>query len=104
MANPFASLAQAVGVAAIQSVTLRTQVSPPVTVDPFAEGPPASPAPNPFLSFVKPMIEVQTAAGRMVIAPYGEPTENYFPWLVAGAVVFFFGAVGLIGWVARRLK
>ena len=98
----FSSAGAVLGRAGVQGVTFRTQISPPITVSPFAETPTAGP-PNPLLSFLKPQVEVDTPGGRIVVAPYGEPTANYFPWLAIGVVVFGMGVVALIGWIARRL-
>ena len=92
----------ALGQGAVKGVTIRTQVSPPVTVDPFAPSPRDAP-PNPLLSFLKPEITIETAAGTMVMAPYGKPTANHLPWLIAGAIVFGIGIVTTIAIVARRI-
>ena len=96
----FVSAAAALGRAGVQRVTIRTQVSPPVTITPFEPSPPGPP--NPLLAFLKPSIEVETPGGPITVAPYGPPTGDYFPWLVAGLAVVVIGLVTLIAWIARR--
>lgn len=92
----------ALGRGAVRSITIRTQISPPITLDPFAEAPPDAP-PNPFLAFLKPEITVETPTGAMTVAPYGRPTTNYLPWLIAATVLVGLGVTIGIGMVARRL-
>lgn len=65
---------------AIGRVTIRTQVTPAFSFDPFAvageEGEIVEePKPSLFdpLSWLKPEITIETAAGPQVIAPYGHP-------------------------------
>lgn len=98
------ALAQAVAGAAVQSITFRSQVSPPISVNPFSPTPPAPPGPNPLMSLIRPAIDVQTAAGTMTIAPYGAPSANYFPWLVAGLALAALGGIALVTAIARRSK
>jgi len=93
----------ALGQGAVKGVTIRTQVSPAVTLDPFSTSPPDAP-PNPILMFLKPEITVDTAAGKMVMAPYGTPTANHLPWLIGGALVFGIGLVTGIAMIARRFR
>ena len=96
----------AVGKQAVGKITIRSQVSPDVVIDPFAPQAPAPAAPNPLLMFVKPEVVIQSPDGSTVttLAPYGHPTGNYWPWLVAGAVVAVFGVFGLVAFVARRVR
>ena len=97
----WAEAVQALGRGTVRSVTIRTQFSPPITFDPFAEVPPDAP-PNPILALLKPEVEIETAGGAIVMAPYGPPTENYLPRLIVGVVVGIVGAIGLIATIARR--
>ena len=39
----------------------------------------------------------------IAFAPYGAPSANYFPWLVAGAVALAVGTITVIAWIARRI-
>jgi len=68
----YASAVAALGRVGVQEVTFRTQISPPITVSPFAETPERGP-PNPLLAFLKPQVEIETPGGVMVLAPYGTP-------------------------------
>jgi len=72
--------------ASVGRVTFRSQVSPPIEVDPFAPGPPST-GPNPLMLLFRPEVEIRDPRGNLVasIAPWGRPTANYFPWLVLGA-------------------
>ena len=97
----WAGAVQALGRGTVTSVTIRTQFSPPFTFDPFAETPPDAP-PNPILALVKPEITIDTAGGALVMAPYGEPTANYLPRLVAGVAIGVLGFVALVATIARR--
>lgn len=101
----WASVAGTLAAANIGSVTFRSQVSPDVTVDPFAPAPPDT-APNPFMLFVKPEITVRDRQGQIIasVAPYGAPTENYVPRLVIGGIVMAVGAVTVIAWLGALLE
>lgn len=90
------------GRAAVRSITIRTQVSPPFTVDPFAPTQPDAP-PNPLLSWLKPEVTIETTSGNLVMAPYGTPSANYLPWLLGAIALFGIGAVVGIGYAARRI-
>lgn len=81
-------VALALGRASVGRVTIRTQFSPPIEVDPFAPSPPSA-GPNPLLMLLRPEVEIRAPDGSLVtsIAPYGRPAENYFPWLVLGTGV-----------------
>ena len=94
--------AAAVGQQAIGTIVIRTQVGPPIVIDPFA---PAAPGPNPLLAFIRPEVEIRSPSGETFIAfvPYGAPSANYFPWLVAGAVALAVGTITVIAWIARRI-
>ena len=92
----------AIGRSAVRSITIRTQVSPPFTVDPFAPTQPDAPT-NPLLSWLKPEVTIETASGALVMAPYGTPTRNHLPGLLGGIVLLGIGAVIGIGYAARRI-
>lgn len=100
----WSTLAADVGRRFVGEVTLRTQISPPVTFDPFAPTPSAAPT-NPLLSLLRPEVTVRAPDGStaLVVAPYGHPTGNYLPWLLVGVAAFVLGAVALVGLVARRI-
>lgn len=83
----------------VRSVTIRSNISPDITLDPRAYAvDPRTGRPmggerrgvftEALLRFAKPEIEVETAAGRIRVAPYGAPTTNLF-WPVV-----IFGAMG----------
>lgn len=97
-ANPLASAvsrlaSQASG--AVRSVTLRSNISPDITLDPRqASGVDESGRLLPgrrgmfseaLLRFAKPEILVDTPAGVIRVAPYGRPTTNLFwPVMILG--------------------
>ena len=93
--------AQALGQQAVKKVTVRTQFSPPIEVDPFASTPPGTPV-NPILALVKPSVTIEGPGGSTTISPWGEPSANYLPWLVGGVVVVALGVVAVIAAIARR--
>lgn len=97
------SVASALGREAVGRIEVRSQVSPPVVVDPFG-GPPDAP-PNPILAFVRPEVRVYDPTGRLVfaVAPYGEPADNYLPYLVGAATAAVVGAWILGSYLVRRL-
>lgn len=89
--------------AAVKEVKIKTQVTPEMTYAPGAPGEPAKVesdgGPGEFiLKLMKPKVEIDTPAGKVEMAPYGEPTENYF-WPFAAALGV--GAAGL-AWLAWR--
>lgn len=86
-------------------VEIRSQVAPPIVLDPFAEGDPNAQS-NPFLPFIRPQLIVYDPQGQvtMTASPYGEPTANYFPWLVGGAIIFAVGAVTVIGAIGAAIS
>lgn len=92
------SVFTALGRSQVGRVEVRSQFSAPVVVnDPLAPdtGPPQQP--NWLMRLLKPEVRVYGQDGSLVIAvaPAGEPTENYLPWLIGGTVVLVVGA-----WVA----
>ena len=87
---------------AVTGVTFRSTVTPPYRYDPWAPSEPAPP--NPLLALLRPAVDVETAAGPVTIAPYGEPTENYAPVVAVGGLAAIVGLVVLIGWAARAIK
>ena len=99
----WASVASAIGQQVIGTITIRTQFSPPIVIDPFAPSPP-SPGPNPILSLLRPEVVISSPDGKSLVsfAPYGAPSTNYFPWLIVGGIALIFGAAGIIAIVARR--
>lgn len=88
----------ALGRSSIGRVEVRSQVSPAVVVDdPLA---PSTAPPNPLLRLLKPEVRVYDPDGKLLVAvaPYGEPTENYLPYLLVGA-----GLLALGAWVAGAM-
>lgn len=100
---------QAVGTGGlVRSVTLRSSVSPDMNLDPRTMGGPSAGAPRRrggfsegLMAFVKPEIEVMTAAGPIHIAPWGRPRTNYF-WPVV--IVGGFGLTALTILAYRGIK
>ena len=79
---------------AVKRVTIRTQFSPAFTLEPGygGEGPDGEPLPPSGFSFgalLRPSITVEGPLGDVHYAPYGEPTENYLPYMLGGAAVVF---------------
>ena len=65
------------GGAVLRRVTIRTNLSPAVEVDPFARPGGATSGPgvaDVVGQLLQPAFEVDTAAGRVVVAPWGEPS------------------------------
>lgn len=100
------SVFTALGRSQVGRVEVRSQFSAPVVVnDPLApaEGPPQEP--NWLMRLLKPEVRVYGQDGQLVIAvaPAGEPTENYLPWLIGGTVVLVVGAWVAGAFVLRRV-
>jgi hypothetical protein len=102
-------LKQAVGTGGlIRSATLRSSISPDIDLDPRTAGGPSTGAPRRrggftegLMAFVKPEIEVMTAAGPIHLAPWGRPRTNYFwPVVILGVA----GTGALIMLAARGLR
>lgn len=90
----------------VKGVTIRSQVTPDFTYDPWAPTPPAPPGGGGswLMEFVKPEITIETGEQPIVIAPYGTPTENYMPHAIFGGIAALVGVVMLIGLIARATK
>lgn len=88
----------------VQGVTVRSQVTPDYTYDPWAPSPPPTEGQAWLMQLVKPEVILHTAGGDMSIAPYGPPTESYGLLAAAGGVATLVGAIMLIGWIARATK
>lgn len=103
-AEGWGAAANALGRATVGRIVVRTQVAPPIVIDPFAPAPPAAP-PNPVLMFVRPEVTVTAPDGTPIatFAPYGAPTENHLPWLILGTLALALGGVAIVGYLARRL-
>lgn len=100
------SVFTALGRSQVGRVEVRSQFSAPVVVnDPLApsDGPPQEP--NWLMRLLKPEVRVYGQDGSLVIAvaPAGEPTENYLPWLIGGTVVLVVGAWVAGAFVLRRV-
>ncbi len=73
---------------AIQSVTVRSTLTPDVVIDPFSPDPTERQAsvtdPSGLvLSFLRPAVYVQTPAGVVPIEPYGSPSSTFAPLALA---------------------
>lgn len=85
-------------------VTVQTQFSPPITFMPGAGGGTASNSTLPDwanpLYYIKPAVTLTLPSGQQIgpVAPWGVPSSNYMPYLLAlgagtaGAVLFLWGA------------
>ena len=87
----------------VRRVRIRTQVTPDFEYVPGAPGEPGTVTQGSgggaaLMQVVKPEIQVETVAGTVSTAPYGKPTANYFPLVVAGAAL---AAVG-VGYLSAR--
>lgn len=73
---------------AVKQVTIKSTMTPDITYTPGPNGQATKTTgggPGEWiLAALKPSFEVQTPAGPLKVAPYGEPTENYFWPVVAG--------------------
>jgi hypothetical protein len=88
----------------IRRVTFRSAVSPEIELDPNQEGPRSSGqggGGEAFLRFAKPAWYLDIGGSVVKLAPWGEPTTNYFPLLAGAAVVV--GALG-VGLAIRGLR
>ncbi len=101
-----AAFASALAKGLVKSVTVRSQITPDYTYDPWAPVPEAPPGGGGsfLMDLVKPEITVETSAGPVAIAPYGAPTENYVPHVVFGGLAAVIGAFMLVVWIARATK
>lgn len=99
------SALQALASNAVGTIVIRSQVSPDVVVNPFAPSPPPDPSPNPLMMFVRPEVSILAPNGQALVtyAPYGAPSANYVPFLIAGALVFVVGLFGVVAFIARRV-
>jgi hypothetical protein len=80
-------------------IVFESQILPQVAIDdPFGDSPQGEDAP--LMSWLKPKITVYTPAGPQTIAPWGEPTADYFPALALGvgvlSVFALYGAFKLV--------
>ena len=103
MSGDWGAAAQSLGQQAVKKITVRTQFSPPVVVDPFAPAPPGPPAPNPLMMLIRPEVTIEGPGGKTIIAPYGTPSQNYLPWLLAGLAIVGLGVLGAVAMIARRV-
>ncbi len=98
---------------AVNQITFKSQLTPSVTVDqPFAppgapdgagvpqvEG--GSPLSRKLLEIAKPAMYIQTPAGITIpFEPFGEPTEDYWAWALAGTAAVF----GLGVWAGMKYR
>lgn len=86
----------------VRNVTFRSQISPDFTYDPNEPIPPGRGGFGQVLmSIVKPEVDVDTAAGRITMAPWGRPTLPLFP-LAVGVVLL--GGAAVAGLIVRGLR
>lgn len=88
----------------VTRATFRSQITPDYSYDPWAPSAPPSDGQAWLMNFVKPSVTLETAAGPIVIEPYGTPTENYGLPVAVGGVATIIGLVFMIGWIARLTK
>lgn len=90
----------------VKSVTVRSQVTPDFTYDPWAPTPEQPPGGGGswLMEIIKPEITIEGGEQPIVIAPYGTPTENYMPHALFGSAAALVGVVMLIIWIARATK
>jgi len=100
------SIASSLARSMVKGVTVRSQVTPDYTYDPWATSPEPPPGNSWLMNFVKPEVTIDTGPDSVpiVVAPYGTPTENYIPQVAIGGVAALVGAVMLIVWIARATK
>lgn len=95
----------ALGRGSIGRVEIRSQFTPPTVVnDPLAPG--AQDAqPSLLMRLLKPEARVYDPEGNLLVAvaPAGEPTENYLPYLVVGATVLVVGSWVVGSWLISRI-
>lgn len=100
--NPLTQALASVGRASVRGAVFRSTVSPEVVIAdplrPSARTVSEGGLDETFLRLIKPAVYLDTAAGPMKIAPWGEPRANYFP-LVAGVALL--GSALLIGMIVR---
>lgn len=95
-------LVRGIGKATVKSVTVRSQIAPQFSFDPFAETPPDA-KPNWILNLVKPEITLDTVNGPIVIAPYGTPERQYgipIAAVLGGFLIMGVFATGYFLWKA----
>ena len=84
----------------LATVFVRSQITPEVQIDPTAS-PEQQQARsgggfgNWIMSLVKPAVYVETPAGTIKAAPWGEPTNNYLPALLIASGVLVFSVLGV---------
>lgn len=96
----------ALGRGSIGRVEIRSQFTPPTVVnDPLAPGQ-AGQEPSLLMRLLKPEARVYDPEGNLLVAvaPAGEPTENYLPYLVVGATVIVVGSWVLGSWLISRVS
>lgn len=91
----------------VQQVNFRSQISPDLPWSPAtgATGQ-ASGLSNAVMGIIKPAVEVRLSGGQVIrVAPWGEPSSNYFPALVAvtalAGVATAAGLIMLGKWLAK---
>jgi len=103
-ADVMSDLASSFAKSMVKTVTVRSQVTPDYTYDPWAPSPEAPPADSWLMNLVKPEVTIQTSGAPIVVAPYGTPTENYIPHALFGGAAAVIGTIMLIVWIARATK
>ena len=79
----------------VKKITVETAWTPTIVVDtPFA-GKASSGLTGFFMRVLKPKVTIDTALGRKVYAPEGEPGDSARPILILGAALF-------VGWLLWR--
>ena len=94
---------------AIQSVTVRSTLTPDVVIDPFSQDPGDRQAsvtdPSGLvLSFLRPAVYIQTPAGVVPIEPYGSPDSTLAPVALAIGAALVAGVLYLAWQGFRKRK
>ena len=88
------------GKGAVKTVEFRSTITPAYKYNPW--GAKTDAPPSPIMKLLKPTVVLDTVAGPVTLAPYGEPKRNLFPVIVVAGVLLVVGTVYAISYVARR--
>jgi hypothetical protein len=94
----------------VNRITISTELTGPMSFQPFPPGVPirgASPPPettSPLLKLLKPQIVIDTVAGPVGAAPYGEPSGLGTPLVLLAGVFMLVGAVTTVQAITQTLR
>lgn len=92
---------------AVGPIRVRTNLnadSPVVLTIPDPNNPPPPAPPSPLMSLLKPEVTVDSVGGEMSWAPWGRPSANYTPLILAGVGLIGFTLVGIGGIMGRFVR